>query len=163
MMKKAIIMTTDVIVRYASNINFENEITDFHWLGISGAKISAISWELKNIKRVHGISYLTKQMINKLSGNNDSKTIHLYIQFDHVPDNRIIRYKKAWGLIKGAGHDVDFMSGKHDIISSNTEGLSLSAIAYFHSNLLTQLNYMISQENKIFFAYSDPACIKKNT
>lgn len=41
-------MTTDVVIRYAEDINEKNEITDFNLFSISGKGISAVSWELPN-------------------------------------------------------------------------------------------------------------------
>ena len=144
-------MITNVTIRYASNISCKNEIAHFDSLGITGENISAVSWELKNIRRSDGTLTLIEEMVKKLSVTNDMVTIYIQLSGDQ-PDTRLIRYKKTWGLLKIRGYDVDFMSNKKDYIFNSGKGLTLAGTASFDISSLSKLLELIKDEKKIFFA-----------
>lgn len=146
-------MITDITIRYASNISFKNEIANFDSLGVAGENISAVSWEIKNMKRSDGTLTIIKEMVKKLSTSADIETIYIYIQLSgKQPDTRLIRYKKTWGLLKSRGYNFDFMSNKNDFIFNYGGGLALSGTASFDVSLLDNLSKLIKDEKKIFFA-----------
>ena len=144
-------MITNVTIRYASNISCKNEIAHFDSLGITGENISAVSWELKNIRRSDGTLTLIEEMVKKLSVTNDMVTIYIQLSGDQ-PDTRLIRYKKTGGLLKIRGYDVDFMSNKKDYIFNSGKGLTLAGTASFDISSLSKLLELIKDEKKIFFA-----------
>jgi len=148
-------MITNVTIRYASNISCKNEIAHFDSLGITGENISAVSWELKNIRRSDGTLTLIEEMVKKLSVTNDMVTIYIQLSGDQ-PDTPLIRYKKTWGLLKTRGYDVDFMSNKKNYIFNSGKGLTLAGTASFDISSLSKLLKLIKDEKKIFFAIAPP-------
>lgn len=93
-------MTTNMIVRIAESIAIKNEITDFQLkYSISDNKISAISFEIPsgNIKTL-GANLLEKIILANFSDGN--KIINFIAKLIPQPDNKIIRYKGLWKLLK---------------------------------------------------------------
>ncbi|MEJ1268546.1 hypothetical protein WDV93_20675 [Pantoea ananatis] len=97
-------MITDITIRYASNISFKMKLPILIHSGVAGENISAVSWEIKNMKRSDGTLTIIKEMVKKLSTSADIETIYIYIQLSgKQPDTRLIRYKKTWGLLEVKG------------------------------------------------------------
>ncbi len=155
MMHKVITMTIDTIVRYAENINNQNEIANFHVLGIPRRNIAAVSWELPNVSRKDGAIHLLSEMLKKLARNSSNVTIYIHLQLSSFqPDSAIVRYKKTWGLLKSRGYDIDFLLNKENFIACTPNGLILSGICHCPLHLLGCLKDILNSEKKIFFAFT---------
>ncbi len=152
MIKRATIMTIDYIVRVAAEIHQPNEITNFNSLGIAEKNISAVSWELRKHGRGDGTINLLGRMAERLCANNEMADFFVFLQLSgSQPDNRIIRYKKTWGLLKARGYDVENLLDKIDVITDTDNGLILSGFCRLSLSHLNDLKPLINSEKNISF------------
>lgn len=155
-------MTTDIVVRYAENINDENEITNFRRYSISGDSIAAISWELSGIPRRKGGECLLKKMAKKILIDVNSGLLHVMVQLSAVqPDNAIVNYKKAWGLLKSRGVRTEDIIQKKDFITQVENGLILSC-----SGLVSLLSdgvveSLFNCEEKVYFSFINSEYVRE--
>ncbi|WP_042818258.1 hypothetical protein [Yersinia wautersii] len=157
-------MTTNITVRYATDIKSKNEIANFNSLGIKGEGISAVSWEQRNTKRSDGVTCIISQMVRRLSGDHKDEVVYMYIQLSgYQSDSSLIKYKKTWGLLQSRGYDIDLILDKKNIMTNHPEGLVLSGTAFCYSSSLNKLSSLIDDEKKIFFACSFSDFFVENT
>lgn len=88
-------MTTDIVVRYAEDIQNPNDIANFsRRYGISSNNISAISWEKPHAPRRNYSLRLLKLMINKIINDDDVK-LFVMIELSAVqPKSAVVLHKK---------------------------------------------------------------------
>ncbi len=152
MIKRATIMTIDYIVRTAADIHQSNEIANFNSLGIAEKNISAVSWELRKHGRGDGAINLLGRMAEKLCADHNMVNFFVFLQLSgYQPDNRIIRYKKTWGLLKARGYDVENLLDKFDVVTDTDSGLILSGFCRLSLSHLNDLKPLIKSEKNIFF------------
>src|SRR5471030_1716369 len=91
MILKRTTMTTDIVIRYAEDINHENEIANFQRYTIRGNSISAVSWELPGIPRRKGGEYLLKKMTERILLGSKAAMLHVMVELSATqPDNAIV-------------------------------------------------------------------------
>ncbi len=153
MMKKGITMTTDMIVRYATDICKNNDITNFSSLFITEMNIEAVSWELLDLNRERGFVPLFTKMVETLEIYDDRSSIYLYIELSGVqPDTSITRYKQAWGLLKSRGNDTEFALKKQNVMVQSSRGLTLSGLCHFYLSDLKTAAKLVLTEKKTYLA-----------
>lgn len=146
-------MTTDVVIRYAEDINEKNEITNFNLYSISGKGISAVSWELPNAPlRKFGESLLKKMVGNYSSDVSDEKIYTFVVLSPEQPDNVIVNHRKTWGLLKVRGVEVDGVVEKKDLIVKGSEGSILSGLGAVKSNSPGVIQSLINTSEHVFFS-----------
>lgn len=150
-------MITDIVIRYAENINYENKLADFLRYSIHGDSVAAVSWELPGEPRRKGGEYLLKKMAEKIHSDVNSGILHVMIELSgEQPDNAIVNYKKTWGLLKSRGIRVDDITDKKDFIRKGENGLILSC--YGTVDLLSDgvIQSLFNCEEKVYFSLFSP-------
>ena len=156
MMKKVIIMTTNYIKRYAKDINTKNDISNFDELFPSVGGVSAVSWEWRGYSRREYGEKLLKRMYTAIT-NNSSDNIHLMVELvPEQPNTAIVNYKKTWGLIRGAGINIEDFWDKRSFIDKGKKGLVLTGTCCAVSSHYSEIQKLINAEEKLFFSNLPP-------
>lgn len=146
-------MTTNVILRKAIDVRKKNEIANFDELGIYDQPASAISIELINYRSFDNKSKFLTNIISRVFQNE--KKIFFFISLNGQPDNRIIRYKKGWGLIKSRGN-FELVENKEELMKENNGKLDFLLLGEVCVNDIFSINEILNLGETVFFL------IKKN-
>ena len=150
-------MTTDVVIRYAENINKKNEITDFNLFSISGKDISAVSWELPNVPLKNFGEGLLREMVKNYSSGLSDEVIYTFVVLSaEQPDNAIVNHRKTWGLLNVRGVKVNGVDERKDLIVKGNEGLILSGLGSVNLNSAGVIESLINSGEKVFFSTIQP-------
>lgn len=153
MTKLEITMITDIVIRYADKITVSNEIADFKKLNIFGNNISALSWEVPGSSRNQLGEILLKKMAEKLMPNNKSKTLHVMVELSaEQPDNAIVNYKKAWGLLESFGVNIDNIENKKSYLKKGENGLILRAVGTVNAKINGVIQNLLDSEIKTYIS-----------
>lgn len=117
-LKGDIMITNKLIIRKASNIFSKNEIADFNSLYFSPSDgISAISIENNEWTRLLENMYeLLSYSFQKV--NSQETSIRFMMCLHDQPNNKIVKYKGGWGLLKH--HlDIDKIRSKKEFAFEN--------------------------------------------
>jgi len=146
-------MTTDVVIRYAEDINEKNEITDFNLFSISGKDISAVSWELPNAPLKNFGEGLLREMAKNYSSDLSDEDIYtLVVLSAEQPDSAIVNHRKTWGILNVSGVKVNEVSERKDFIVKGSEGLILSGLGSVKLNSVGVIESLINSGEKVFFS-----------
>lgn len=152
MIQKGIIMTTDVVIRYAKNIQKPNEIANFNRrYGITSSNIAAISWEKPHVSRRNYSVQLLKSMIAKLANGNDVKLFVMIELSAKQPKSAVVRHKKTWGLLSGDGLFSASIANKQDFLLDVGDGLVLSGIANIDIADDDVLRILLNRDDYVYF------------
>jgi len=150
-------MTTDVVIRYAEDINEKNEITDFNLFSISGKDISAVSWELPNVPLKNFGEGLLRRMVKNYSSGLSDEVIYTFVVLSaEQPDNAIVNHRKTWGLLNVRGVKVNGVGERKGLIVKGNEGLILSGLGSVNLNSAGVIESLINSGEKVFFSTIQP-------
>lgn len=141
-------MTTNIILRKAIDIRNENEIANFDELGICEQSASAISIELVDYRFFDNKSKFLTNVIGKVF--QDEEKIFFFIDLSGQPDNRIVRYKKGWGLLKSRG-SFELIENKEELMKENNGKLDFLLLGEVRVNDVFSINEILRLGEKVFF------------
>ncbi len=149
-------MTTDIIVRYAKNVNYDNDIADFSRYGVSGENIAAVSWELPTASRKEEGENLLKCMVGKILPDDTVGNLQVMVTMSaSQPDNAIVKYKKTWGLLNANGITIDDISHKVDFLIKSKNKLILSGVGTISLESQGIISSLFNCDENVYFSLID--------
>ncbi|WP_435946473.1 hypothetical protein [Dryocola sp. BD586] len=146
-------MTTDIVVRYAKDIQRPNEIANFNRrYGISSESISAISWEKPFVSRSNYSLQLLKAMIATLVSSTHMKLFVMIEMSARQPKSAIVKYKKIWGLLENEGLHLDAIINKQEYLLDVGDGLVLGGVAIVDFNDDETLRIFLERDDYVYFS-----------
>ncbi|MDU8925684.1 hypothetical protein RYD26_12425 [Pasteurellaceae bacterium LIM206] len=141
-------MITNFIIRKAEDITIKNEITDFSQFFFYKKNISAISFEIPNEPLIEFSEKLFKQLVNKIGvADNINMIAQLYPQ----PNNRIIRYKNFWGILRDNKVNTEAFSNKSELLLEKDNRLIVSGIGKINMKFEKIIPDLLLVTRKLYF------------